>query len=839
MSVSNTVPPATPTLDSAALRIVLFGIPDAGKSSLLGALAQAAQTQEHLLNGHLTDLSRGLVELQHRLYDDQPRETLEEVVPYAVAFEPFTTAGPQQAANRLEAVLIDCDGRVANDLLTRRRSLEAGSNEGSLASAVLEADALLLVVDAAASPAQVDADFKEFGQFLRFLEGSRGRRSDIGGLPVFLVLTKCDLLAQSTDTPAAWMERIEERKRQLDSRFQEFLARQKEEGPLPFGRIDLHLWATAVKRPVLSGSPAKPREPYGVAELFRQALADAQVFRQRRERSGKRLLWTVASGSGLIAAMLALVAYLGINTPHEQPGVRKLQDKIESYRSREPPTPSNRLRGVLQNKIADLTDLKTDPNFGALPAEDQAYVQERLQELQDYQNYKERLLLLGMVQEVRNERELDSLEKRLEELTLPKAHEADWRQTEAALLRVQRREEIKVVRAAATELADWYAKLRRRGEALWAFSKQEEGPLAWPDWQNKVRSLLDESEMLPRETDKLPGSKPGSSLTYATVSRFDRIVAARNSWESVRQRLQRVLDLSTALGLAGPVPGRTPLDIPAGFSADQAAGRLEELRKLYPRYQEEFTLTDLPEAIAGEIRRTARIRYKRALEAGQEVVLRHLREVSPEGRETVDGWHRVRSWLANPSDLAAWRTLATVLARLQNPTAGDPVTDLATFLGKDQFTLVLSRLTLEIPDASRVRPDGTLAVYHRQGDESKPKLIFELFGDERRDARRQTTQYTFRSRGGTTITYRPGDILWADLPVKSGGNPDWFLTWARSRSQMYQFERLVRPPRLHQKDREVTEGDVAKSVSLEVSPDNGVPRVPDLMPVVPVPLGKP
>src|SRR5438105_3571958 len=72
-----------------ALRLVLFGMPDAGKSSLLGALAEAAQTQEHLLNGHLTDPTKGLAELERRLYEDQPRETLEEVAPYPVVFEPF------------------------------------------------------------------------------------------------------------------------------------------------------------------------------------------------------------------------------------------------------------------------------------------------------------------------------------------------------------------------------------------------------------------------------------------------------------------------------------------------------------------------------------------------------------------------------------------------------------------------------------------------------------------------------------------------------------------------------------------------------------------------------
>src|SRR6516164_272120 len=99
-----------------AVRIVLFGMPAAGKTSLLGALAQAAQTQEHLLHGRIEDRSHGLAELQHRLYDEEPMRTAEEVVPYAIDFEPFPNDRPVPPAP-IDATLIDCDGRVANDLL--------------------------------------------------------------------------------------------------------------------------------------------------------------------------------------------------------------------------------------------------------------------------------------------------------------------------------------------------------------------------------------------------------------------------------------------------------------------------------------------------------------------------------------------------------------------------------------------------------------------------------------------------------------------------------------------------------------------------------------------------
>jgi hypothetical protein len=832
----STTSPPPPALSRNAQRIVLFGLPDAGKSSLLGALAQAAQTQEHLLNGHFTDLGGGLAELQCRLYEEKPCETLEEVVPYPVAFEPFTDRRSDPTGKRTEAVLVDCDGRVANELLTRRRALAGKGQNGDLAQAILNADALLLVVDASAGPAQIDADFSEFGRFLRLLEQNRGRRGEVGGLPVFLVLTKCDLLAQPGDTPAAWIERIEERKRQVDARFHEFLARQRSEGPIPFGRIDLHLWASAVKRPPLTDSPAKPYEPFGVAELFRQTFAFACAFGQRRIRSARRLFWTVAGGTGLVAAMIALSAALVFNRPQADPAVQELATKIESYRAREAQTPSSRLRGPLQQKISELTELETDPQFRRLPREKQDYVRTRLKELQDYRGYEEKLAAFPRINQIHSERELEQQESSLVRITLPAEHQTDWNQTDAALYRTQLLADLKALRKAVAQTEDWYDSLIRRGQELWTFAgSTPAAPLSWPDWQRKVRALLAEADAPPHHpADRLPDS----SVVYGTVFRIDRVAEARDNWEKLRHSLERLRDLSAALGLAGTEPDRSPLDIPAGFQADQAANRLRELQKNYPRFQQEFSLSDLPEAIIAEVRQAAHTRYENALKAGQEVVLRHLKEVGTEGRESPQAWRRLRSWLAAPEELKAWRVLATVLARLQDPSAGDPVSSLDAFLGRERFDITLKRLMLDIADDTNVRPEGKLQVHHTSAGTEKAPLTFELTGEERHDARRRVTQYGLQPAGEDSLTYKPGDSLWADLPVQHAGSAGWMLTWARSRSQVYQFERLVRPPRLHPKTKENTQGEIQEGISLEITPADGVPKVPDLMPVLPVPLEK-
>ncbi|MCS6851311.1 MAG: hypothetical protein NZ700_09105, partial [Gemmataceae bacterium] len=259
-------------------------MPHAGKTWLLGALAEAAHSQQHRLHGRLVLVSKGLEQLRHEVYDQRAhRSTLGEIVPYDARYEPLDSA-----TSAWEVTLIDCEGRRANELLAQARAWQAADRDGSLAQALLEADALLLVVDVADEPPQLDADFSQFHRFLQQLEEHRGRRAAVGGLPVWLVLTKCDLLAQPGDGAADWMERIEERKREVDRRFRAFRPGGSATELPAFGRIELHLWATAVMRPALGGIPAQPREPYGVAELFRHCFEEAAQFRRRGGRAQRR-----------------------------------------------------------------------------------------------------------------------------------------------------------------------------------------------------------------------------------------------------------------------------------------------------------------------------------------------------------------------------------------------------------------------------------------------------------------------------------------------------------------------------------------------------------------------
>ena len=73
------------------------------------------------------------------------------------------------------------------------------------------------------------------------------------------------------------------------------------------------------------------------------------------------------------------------------------------------------------------------------------------------------------------------------------------------------------------------------------------------------------------------------------------------------------------------------------------------------------------------------------------------------------------------------------------------------------------------------------------------------------------------------IEFTPGDGLYAELPLADGRT----LRWDRSRSRLYRFEALRNEPVLLETGRPPADG-----VGLKVRPENGVPKVPDLMPQV-------
>jgi hypothetical protein len=231
-----------------------------------------------------------------------------------------------------------------------------------------------------------------------------------------------------------------------------------------------------------------------------------------------------------------------------------------------------------------------------------------------------------------------------------------------------------------------------------------------------------------------------------------------------------------------------------------------------------------------EVRVAARTSYDYLLEPGRAAVLHQLRQADTGTKETPARWAAVAAWLKDPPELESWRILALTLARLSSLDAVDPVNALASFLQKTSFPIDIRRLMLEVPDELNVRlPEAAkLEIYHPASAGDKPALVLQNTPDSRRDAARRVWIYTFRPESEHTLHYKPGDEFWAALKTGDGR----VFTWALSRSIVYQFEALLRPPRLHKEGEPNTKGIRAEGVRVTVVPEDGIPRLPDLVPVV-------
>jgi hypothetical protein len=800
--------PAPPVPDDpSAVRIVLFGMPDAGKSSLLGALAQVAHTQGRALHGHLTDLSHGLGELRNRLYDGHQLETQQEIVPYPVRFAPSGHAG-------FPAILYDCDGRAANDFLTQKRSIDGDAAPGSLAWAILNADLLILAVDASAGHDQIEADFLEFQRFLYHLEDYRQDQHAVGGLPVFLVLTKCDLLARDTISRSMWESRIDERTKDVARRFQEFLANAG--NLLAFGTLNLDVHATAVRRPALTDDAAQPREPYGVAELFHTVFGDAVEFRTRSRRSHKRLMWTVGGAAGFLGAMLVAGAiFLTTSSTSIEP---TLADRVETLRAAEGPTPAARLGEGLERRLRDWQAVEDDPAFPELPDQLKAFVQGRLDEGHAYTQFREDLAAIPPPMRAHSVAELGQTEQKLARLVLPQPYQTEWTETDAVRERDRLlKKEIPTLREAVGKLTQFYFALTNRVTTLLTTADLT------PEWEQRVRSV--------EATGKIPPfsrSEPVQGLAYD----YDDVAIARDEWDRSLERLTRVRDLSTALGVLGDDPAKAPLALrpPTADTniPEQASARWTSLRSLYPDFAK-WSLIGLPDTIRPDVERRVRRTVEQSTRDAQRVVLDKLRGLNTSGKEEPADWPRLGEYLLSPA-LANWREIVGYTTRLLDPSAENPIQVTAAFLRRTTFDLDVRRVQIRIPDVlsdAPVRPAGDLVlVYQETGSAERTRIDLKPSGEPVRD--RQSIVYTFA--GGSSLVYRPGDEFHAELPVKKG-ELNLRFTWASSRTLSFQFERLLREPRMHSPDQSNVEGQPADGVVTTVV-EGKFPIVPAMVPLV-------
>ncbi len=502
-------------------RLLLFGTPGAGKTSLLGALAQAAATQAPLLKGQLDDPAGAWERLQKNTYSGKIDPT-DESASYDLLLKPS-----DNGAASVEAVVTDPSRKSAQEILKAKKP-------------VLDMDTMLLAVDASLSGTQLAAEFQQFARWLIALRKARGKRTEIGELPVYLVLTKCDLLAKKEDTFAKWMQRIEEGKRRIDERFREFL---KEQGT-GFGTIQLQLWATAIKRPVLADRPAKAQEPFGVAELFRQCLQSAADFQQRRHISQHRLQNLVVGALGMVAMLTLAVALLF----EFQPGVRHsgLDEKLQTLLPKKDAPAKERLQGSLkklEEKQKGLEAIENDADFKRLPLETREAVGKYDVELKEYLKAKQlALVMLKLPHLAKNQDEFKEMEKSVASFALPADYAKEWEETPLARQIQKVRKEYAALHAALNDEEKWIrvridadTALLKKGTKIYSklLNNEKLEPEEPEGWLRDYRAHLNPKFATPREEIV----KGVSRLTYEELGKFEQVQKAQKDWDASKRKL--------------------------------------------------------------------------------------------------------------------------------------------------------------------------------------------------------------------------------------------------------------------------------------------------------------
>ena len=235
------------------------------------------------------------------------------------------------------------------------------------------------------------------------------------------------------------------------------------------------------------------------------------------------------------------------------------------------------------------------------------------------------------------------------------------------------------------------------------------------NWLADIARLSDEADRPPFPlTDDLPTSyavsQPrGERVTYFVPYEFDEVYHVRRGLQQTRDRLAHLRDLADALG-ATTAPNR-PVPVlvlpePNGVdSAGLAATRWAALREAYPGQPEDYPDWEVPN-FPDPARTELAARLQKSFAAG----VRHVHKLM-KLQDTKEGWKAMAAALSEPV-YREWGRLLHLLARLQNPAAPNPVTELTGFLS-DLDTKVFE-LDPRALNHGPARPDGG-AGSHRAG----------------------------------------------------------------------------------------------------------------------------
>jgi hypothetical protein len=817
------MPTADPAPDADPPRVLLFGHTGAGKSALIGALLRAGETQGETLCGEVVCSTGELPRIRDAVYSGQKIAPLQqELASHTVRLRPWRV-GTKAVGPALTVRINDCDGRAAEALLEDPGAL-AAANCGPVARAVIEADAILLLVDATSTADEFAEAFAQFDRFLTVVVRTKAEARDVGGLPVYLVLTKCDALALPGDTFDRWEARKTQRAEAAWAAFDAFLRDAREDDDpngcyFAFGSIELDVIAVAVRNPPLPGAGARDA-PHRVAELFRDCFRAAAAHDDRTRASARRLKWTVRFALAAVCALLAALALVALFPPADTGPA--LAERVKAYQLHEPPAATRFADDKFAHTKRALQQFATDSGFAALAPDLRAFVESRVTEADEYEKFRAALASAAAPASARNVPELRAARAALlGPLALPSQYA--WGETPAGELRDKWLKDCAALEAAQRELVTAYRGYDTDGTALLLARALDAG---WLDAFEKLRARAD-APPVPLSAP-VPGSPElararGDAVPYRVPYEFDEVYRARRYWEQTRDRLVHLRDLCDALGAtasANRPEAVLVLPEPGTEDSDALPGkRWAALLRTYPRQTDgypEWEVWQFGDPLRGDLA----ARAKRSFDAG----VRHLRTLLKIG-DTREGWKALAESLNRPA-VREWGRLLHLLARIADRDAPDPVTELAEFLNAfdaREYELDLRGFDLVVPldltvGIDRIEPVGPLSVVHARGQAPVQTVTFAVGKGSVRDG---ATVYPLSGKG--KIAYRAFDDLRAELPAKAGGRELTFA-WTAQTLAAFRFERLSRAPVLA---KPTGAPDPAPGARL-------VPREPTVIPQLPV-----
>ena len=827
-------PPTPGSAEARALRIVFFGAPRSGKTSLLEAFERICSTEAETAPVPLQLAEGPGVVLQKRLVDLPDFDAIAEA-----------------------ALLFDCDGEASRALLNQPEELARNRARGELAAAIRDAEALVLVVEARSTEADIESHFRAFQDFLSSLRTGRTFDREVGGWPIFLTLTKCDKLHEPGMPVVEWLNRVDREMERLEARFLEQFdeAVVTQGNRLAFGGLKLATEATATALPEELRLPAYNLGDgtHNLDAFVPDVLRAAADYRARSVAARRRLNWTAAGVVALFAIMLALMLALfavGESTPLEKLAERAAALEVQ----REPPASYLAEKSIARRRV-ELEQIQRDREFDRLAPHLQRFVEMRLHEIDAYTAYKSAFAAPQFAPaDVRTNGMFQRLQSDLETgLAPPPEFAQAWADTEAVRLRQKWRDDLRLLGESEDRVQAWYRRLIAEATDLIVRSER-------PDWRAQINRLQRDAS----EPDFLPGgvslgagaSIPvqgstrlpiprGEPLTFGDVVRYERADFAKRDWEQAERRLLDLRDLTDALGVSADPdapPGPAPLALPEpnGSVAEsrELAGRLlETLKKRFPRAAEGSATwrTDAyPEPLQREL--------SRRMHLAAEIGVRHVRflldaELQLEnGRaDTPEDWRRLidpKTGALLREDFKSWGRLLQLLLSWSEPGRDeiDPIAQLAGFLKADKFALPISSIEIYLPNSLRVQvlaPDGGLRLTVAPSGGEPRVLVLKLSGEVKSDANGTTYRFV-PAIPLTPLEFKPGDGLTAELMLKAG-TAKYALRWTRSRTSTFAVEKLLLDPDL-ERLQPADNPQRTSGVRLKVLPETPGGIVPELLP---------